>query len=301
MKPVAGGVFKELLLLLLLAALWGSSYLFIKIAVTEIPPITLIAARVSIAAFILILIVIYQGHRLPRKAGIWGALFLQSFLNSIGAWTVLAWGQQYVPSGLAGVLNSTSPIFVFFMTLLLTRHEAAGPWKLLGAILGMIGVTLTVGVDVLADLGNAVLPQLAVITGALLYAMAAIYGRRFTGIPPTVTASCTMLCATLCLIPVSIAVDQPWDLSPSRAALGAALALAIFCTALALLLYFRLVQTLGSMGVASQSYLRAGISVLLGIVVLGETLTPPIAAGLGLTLLGVATINLVPDGKRRRL
>lgn len=115
-----------------LAVLWGSSYLFIKIAIAEIPPFTLIAMRVSIAALFLIAVMFWRKERLPTDARTWRRLFVQAFLNSIAAWTVLAWGQQFIDSGLASVLNSTSPIFVFIITIAFTRHEPVGKFKLLG-------------------------------------------------------------------------------------------------------------------------------------------------------------------------
>ncbi len=282
----------ELALLAVLALLWGSSYLFIKIAVADIPPVTLIAARVSIAALFLASVMAWRGERLPRDAATWRVLFIQAILNSIGAWTVLAWGQQYVDAGLASVLNSTSPVFVFAITALLTRHEPAGVLKLCGACLGLAGVILIVGVDVLEGLGREVAGQIAVLTGAVLYAGAAIYGRRFARLPATVTATGTMLWASLCLVPLSLAVDQPWTLRPSGEALAAAGILSLACTGGALLIYFRLVKTLGSMGVASQSYLRAGVGVILGMVFLGEQIGFAVGLGVAAALLGVAALNM---------
>ena len=282
----------ELSLLALLALLWGSSYLLIKVAVETIPPVTLIAARVTLAAVFLIAVMACTGERLPRDAPTWRMLFIQALLNSIGAWTVLAWGQQYVDSGLASVLNSTSPIFVFFITLFFTRHEATGGIRLLGACLGLVGVTLTVGVDVLNGLGQQVVAQLAVLFGAFLYAGAAIYGRRFSHLAPTVTAAGTMIWASLCLVPLSLVTEHPWTLRPSALSLAAAVVLALLCTGVALLIYFRLVRTLGSMGVASQAYLRSGVGVLLGVVLLGETISPVVGLGLLAAVLGVAAINM---------
>lgn len=121
-----GSMTVEYLLLGLLALLWGSSYLFIKVAVTDIPPITLIALRVSGAALFLFVVLLVRGGRMPRDARTWAMLGVQATFNSIGAWTVLAWGQQFVGAGLASVLNSTSPIFVFLFTTLITRHETLG-------------------------------------------------------------------------------------------------------------------------------------------------------------------------------
>lgn len=282
----------ELALLALLALLWGSSYLFIKVAVAEIPPITLIATRVSIASVLLLAVLFWRGQSLPRDARTWAMLFVQSVFNAIAAWTLLAWGQQYVDSGLASVMNSTSPIFVFFITLLITRHEAVSALKLAGACLGLFGVVLIVGIDALNGLGLQVAGQLAAIAGAVLYACAAIYGKNFSHLPATVTAAGTMIWATVCLVPVSLAIEQPWTLTPSIQAIAAALALSIACTGIALLIYFRLIKTLGSLGVASQAYLRAGIGVMLGMVFLGEQITLIVGIGLIAAILGVAAINM---------
>ncbi|MFK5977339.1 MAG: EamA family transporter [Rhizobiaceae bacterium] len=291
MNTTAPTLRNEIALLILLAILWGSSYLFIKIAVAEIPPFTLIAIRVSIAALFLLLVMAWQKKRFPRDAKTWRMLFIQAILNSIAAWTVLAWGQQYIDSGLASVLNSTSPIFIFIITVTFTRHEPIGKLKLFGACIGMFGVVLIVGVDVLDGFGDHILGQLAALAGALLYAGAAIYGRKFAHLSPTVTSAGTMIWATLCLVPLAFIFDNPLALAPSGQAVLATLALSVICTGVALLIYYRLVNTLGSLGVASQAYLRAGVGVLLGIVFLGEHITPVVGLGLLAAIIGVAAIN----------
>lgn len=281
----------ELPLLALLAVLWGSSYLFIKVAVAEIPPVTLIAMRVFGAAVFLMLVMAARAEKLPRDIRTWRLLLLQAVFNSIGAWTVLAWGQQYVDSGLASVLNSTSPIFVFLITAFVTRHEMLGGRKLAGAALGVFGVVMIVGVDALRGLGDQVAGQVACLVGAVLYAGAAVYGKRFDHISAVATATGTMIWASVVLVPIALVLDQPWTLRPGMTALAATAILSIFCTGVALLVYFRLVRTLGAMGVASQSYLRAGIGMVLGLVFLGETFTLPVALGLCAAIAGVALIN----------
>lgn len=299
MTEKAPNLVLELTLLVCLAALWGSSYLWIKIALDTIPPLTLIAIRVSVAAVVLVGVVAWFGLHLPGDVATWRQLAIQAFFNSTGAWTLLAWGQQFVDSGLAGVLNSTSPIFVLLMTMLWTRHEPVTLLRVLGVTLGIGGVVLIIGFDVLRGLGHQVAAQLAVLASAALYGCAAIYGKqRFTQLHSTATAAGTMLCATACLVPISLAVDRPWTLQPSPDAVAAAIVLGVFCTGLALLLYFRLLRTLGSIGVASQSYLRAGLSVVLGVVVLGEEVTLLIAMGVLATMLGVALIN-IPTRRRK--
>ena len=281
----------EFALLALLALLWGSSYLFLKVAVAEIPPITLITMRVAGAAAFLLVVMYVRNERLPRDAGTWRMLYLQAIFNSIGSWTVLAWGQQYVDASLASVLNSTSPIFVFLFTALVTRHEPLGGRRLLGALVGLAGVVLIVGLDALRGLGTQVAGQLACLLGAALYACAAIYGKRFSHIPAVATATGTMICATATLVPLAFVVERPWAIHPSAVALAATAILSVLCTGVALLLYFRLVRTIGSMGVASQSYLRAGVGVILGVMLLGETIALPAAIGIAAAIIGVALIN----------
>jgi len=281
----------EISLLLLLALFWGSSYLFLKVAVAEIPPLTLIAARVGGAALFLLIVLRFRKERLPNEGRTWRMLGVQSFLNSIGAWTLLAWGQQHVDAGLASVLNSTSPIFVFLFTVLVTRHEAIGAAKVTGAVIGICGVTLIVGIDALQGLGASVAGQLACLLSAALYAGAAIYGRHFGHLGACATAAGTMLWGVAVLVPLALVFDRPWTLSPSLAAIAATAMLSIFCTGVALMLYFRLVRTLGSLGVASQAYMRAGFGVVLGMMFLGETMSFTVAAGLAAAILGVALIN----------
>ncbi|TAG48554.1 MAG: EamA family transporter [Betaproteobacteria bacterium] len=286
----------ELLLLGVLACLWGSSYLLIKVALGSIPPTTLMAFRVTLAALFLLAVMRLRGERLPTDSLSWRRLFVQSLLNSSLAWLVLAWGAQYVPSGLAGVLNSTSPLFVFLITALMGANGNHSITKSVGVALGFVGVVLVVGVDALRGFGQQALAQAAVLFGAFLYACAALNGKRLAHLSPLVTATGTMLWAALTLVPLSIVIDQPWTIRPSLNAMLAATTLSLLCTGVALIVYFRLIKTLGPMGVASQSYLRAGISVLLGLVVLGEQLSPTVLMGLVIIIVGVAMIN-VPQKK----
>jgi drug/metabolite transporter (DMT)-like permease len=282
----------ELLLLSVLACLWGSSYLLIKVALGSIPPTTLMAFRVALAALFLLAVMRLRGERLPTDSLSWRRLFVQSLLNSSLAWLVLAWGAQYVPSGLAGVLNSTSPLFVFLLTALTGANGNRGIAKSVGVALGFVGVLLVIGVDALQGFGQQALAQAAVLFGAFLYACAALNGKRLAHLSPLVTATGTMLWAALTLVPLSIVIDQPWTIRPSLNAMLAATTLSLLCTGVALIVYFRLIKTLGPMGVASQSYLRAGISVLLGLVVLGEQLSPTVLMGLVIIIVGVAMINM---------
>ncbi|MBL1419513.1 MAG: EamA family transporter [Alphaproteobacteria bacterium] len=292
MPPTKPNLITEFTLLALLALLWGSSYTFIKIAVAEIPPFTLIATRVTIAAALLLLIIHWRNEKLPRDRKTWKMLFIQAIFNSIGAWTILVWCQQYIDSGLASGLNSTSPIFVFFITLFVTRHEQINSLKLLGSCIGVLGVILIVGVESLNGLASQFLGQMAALIGAFLYACGAIYGKKFIHLSGTITATGTMLWATICLVPLSLIIDKPWTLNPSLNAIFTTLVLSTLCTGGALIIYFRLIKTLGSMGVASQAYLRAGIGIILGVIFLGEKITLLMGCGLFAVIIGVIFINM---------
>ena len=276
---------------MLLAGLWGSSYVALKIAVAEIPPVTVIALRVTIAALVLAALLRVRNERLPRDASTWRALLVQSFFSATAPWCLLAWSAQRIDASLAGVLNSTSPIWVFFITALLTRHEPLTLLKFVGAAGGLLGVAIMIGWAPAQASGADVWGQLGAVASAMLYACAAVWGTRYSGASVFAVTAGTMIWSSACLIPLSLVLEQPWTLRPSTQAMLAVIYLGVVTTALALLLYFRLVRTLGSLGVASQAYLRAGWSVLLGVVLLGEAFTLQLLIGLAAIVVAVTAIN----------
>src|SRR5258708_11801427 len=249
----------ELALLALLATLWGRSYPFIKLGVATIPPITLIAARTLIAGLLLLVVMHGRGLRLPKDAATWRHFLFQACLNSVIPWTLIAWAERSLDAGLATILNSTSPIFAFFLTLAVTRHEAISARKLFGVAAGMAGICLIVGVQALAGLGEQLAAEIATVVATVCYAGGAIFSRGFKGLDPMAPAAGSLLCGAAILVPISLVVDQPWTLAPSMNSLSALLALPVFSTALAFVIYFRLVQTLRSSGTTSQAYLRGPI------------------------------------------
>src|SRR5688572_672981 len=280
----------ELALLGILATLWGASYTFIKVGVETIPPVTLIAARTLIAGSILLLVMRLRGIALPKDRGLWLGFLVQACINSVIPFTLIAWGEKTVDAGLATILNSTSPIFTFLLTVLLVRHEAMTARKLFGVVAGMTGICLIVGLEAVGGFGDALIAQLAIIAATVSYAGAAIFGRRFMGLDSIVPAAGSMLCGTAILIPASLAIDQPWQLSPSMDSVLALLALSVFSTALAFTIYFRLLHTLGSVGTTSQAYLRVPIGVAIGALFLGEAPGVAAYAGLVCVVLGVAAM-----------
>ena len=282
----------EIALLLLLAALWGGSYTFIKLGVATIPPITLIAARTSIAGLLLLAIMRWRGLRLPKDAAPWWRFLVQACLNSVIPWTLIAWGERSLDAGLATILNSTSPIFTFFLTLAVTRHETLGLQKLFGVVAGTAGICLIVGMQALNGLGEQLVAQLAVVLATICYAGGAIFGRGFKGLDPIAPAAGSLLCGAAILVPVSLVVDRPWTLAPSMSSTLALFALAVLSTAFAFVIYFRLIQTLGSIGTTAQAYLRVPIGVALGVLFLGESLSPTAWIGLGCVVIGVAAMTM---------
>lgn len=278
-------------LLSALALLWGSSYMFIRIGLETIPPISLVAFRSIIAVFFLLIVIRLQKEQLPKGADIWRKFYFQSFLSGFGPGLLLAWGERIVASDLASVLNSSSPIFVVIITVLITRHEPIGVRKVTGALCGMGGVFLIIGLDALTSFGQQLFAELAILLSSLLYGFGAINGRKFKHLPPIVTVAGMLICSSSILLPASLIIDQPWTLSPSWRSLAAASALGIIATAGGLILYFHLIKTLGSLGTDSQSYLRMGVGVLLGVLLLEEELPALIGLGLVLIILGVVLIN----------
>jgi drug/metabolite transporter (DMT)-like permease len=282
----------EFALLLLLATLWGASYTFIKLGVATIPPITLIAARTSIAGVLLLVIMRWRGSRMPRDAATWRRFLFQACLNSVIPFTLIAWAERSLDAGLATILNSTSPIFTFLLTLAITRHEALTARKLFGVVVGMAGICLIVGVQALGGLGEQLAAQIATVVATICYAGAAIFSRGFKGLDPMAPAAGSLLCGAAILIPVSLVVDRPWTLAPSMSSMLALLGLTVFSTAFAFVIYFRLIQTLGSVGTTAQAYLRVPIGVALGVLFLGESLSPTAWIGLGCVVTGVAAMTI---------
>ncbi|MEN2989238.1 EamA family transporter [Tistrella sp. BH-R2-4] len=287
----------ELALLLALSTLWGASYTFIKIGVETIPPVTLIAARTLIAGAVLVAILRLRGLTLPIDRKVWGRFLFQACLNSVVPFTLIAWAEQTTDAGLATILNSTSPIFAFLLTALITRHEAITGRKLFGVAAGLIGICMIVGIEALGGVGHELWAQLAIVAATICYAGAAIFGRNFKGLDPMMPAAGSMICGAAILIPVSLVVDRPWTLAPSADSALALLALAVFSTALAFVIYFRLVQTLGSVGTTAQAYLRVPIGVAIGVLFLGETLSSTAWMGLACVVAGVIAMTM-PARKR---
>ena len=282
----------ELALLVALATLWGGSYTFIKLGGATIPPVTLIAARTTVAGLLLLAVMWARGISMPTDGPTWQRFAFQAVLNSVIPWTLIAWGERHVDAVLATILNSAGPIFTFLLTAIVTRHETTTARKLFGVVAGMAGILLIVGVDAFHDIGSGLAAEAAIVAATICYACAAIFGRSFKGLDPMAPAAGSLLAGAAVLIPASLVLEQPWTVSPSLSSVLALLALAVFSTAAAFAIYFRLIQTLGSVGTTAQAYLRVPIGVAISIAFLGETLSRTAWIGLAGVVLGVAAMTI---------
>jgi drug/metabolite transporter (DMT)-like permease len=283
---------RELALLLLLATLWGASYTFIRVGVATIPPITLIAARTAIAGIMLWAVMLWRGMRLPSDAANWRRFLFQACLNSVIPWTLLAFGERTLEAGLATILNSTSPIFTVLLSLAVSRREALTPRKLVGVVTGMAGISLIVGVQALGGFGQQLMAQILTVLAAVCYAGAAIFGRGFKNLDPIAPAAGSLISGAAILIPASLSMERPWMLEPSTSSVLALIALAVFSTALAFVIYFRLIRTLGSVGTTAQAYLRVPVGVAFGVMLLGERPSATAWIGLACVVVGVGAMTI---------
>jgi drug/metabolite transporter (DMT)-like permease len=280
------------LLILALSMLWGGTFFFAKVALAEIPPLTLALGRVAIASLILVAVVRAFGESLPRRRDLWRGLFVMAFLNNVVPFGLIFWGQARITAGLASILIATTPLIAAVVAHIVTHDEKITPARLAGILTGFVGVVVIIGPDLIAELGSHVAAQLAVLAGAVLYAVSGVYGRRFRREPVTSTAAGQMLAATAMLIPVSAVLDQPWTIGiPSTAPLSALLALGALSTGLAFIIYFRVLASAGATNLMLVNFLNPVSAILLGASFLGEELTLRQLAGMAAIALGLAAID----------
>jgi len=275
----------------LLGLLWGMPYALTKIALSTIQPISLVAGRVLLAAVALWLFVIIRRCTMPRLLDFVPAIILQGVIACVIPYTLIAYGQKTIDSGLAAILNSVTPVFVCLISSVWTRHERLTAFRWLGIAVGLGGVVLVAGATALLGLGRTLPGQGAIVLATFSSALSAIYGRRFINVVPEVTAAGTLSIATLVMVPLCLVLEQPFHTAPSMASLLAIGINGVAATALGFTLYFRLIRTLGSMGVASVGYLKPGFGVLIACTFLDERLTWPMIGGLIAILAGVAILN----------
>ena len=281
-------------LLLTLSILWGGSFFFVGVAVKALPPFTHVLLRVAIAAAALHLVLRVMRTTTPWDSKTWLAFFGMGLLNNAIPFSLIVWGQTQIASGLASILNATTPLFTVLVAHVLTADERLSKGRIVGVLLGLAGVVALIGPQALVGLGQDVLAQLAILGAALSYALASIFGRRFKrmGVPPLATATGQVTASSVLLLPVALIVDRPWTLpSPALPVWAAIIGLALLATALAYILFFRILASAGAVNLMLVTFLIPVSAILLGSAFLGESLAPMDFIGMALIGLGLAAID----------
>jgi len=287
-------------MLLILSLIWGGSFFFIEIAISDLPPLTVVFLRVALAAVALWLFIIVMGLRPPMGLRAWRAFLIMGLLNNAIPFTLIVWGQTHITSGLAAILNASTPLFTVILAGSLLADERTTPMKLIGVILGFAGVLLMIGPSTLGGLGADLLAQIAVLGAAMSYAFAGVFGRQFKamGIDPVVTATGQITASAIIMAPIALYIDRPLSLDiPAMAPVAAIICLAILSTAVAYILYFRILASAGATNLLLVTFLVPVSAILLGSLVLGESLEPIHFLGMALIGLGLSAI----DGRLWRL
>ncbi len=277
--------------LILLAVIWGASFLAIKLALGEVPVFTLVAHRVFWACVILWAYVWWRGFKVPQQAGVWWAFLVMGLLNNVLPFTLMAWGQQFIETGLTSIFNAATAVFGVLVAALFFADERLTPRRLTGVVVAFLGVSIAIGIEALAAFDIRSLAQLAVLAGTLSYAFAAAWARaRLQDLEPQVAAAGMLTGASLIMLPLAILIDGPPQLPENPVTYAAITYFAVIGTALAYLLYYRILAVAGSGNTMIVTLLIPPIAILLGWLVLDEQLAP--SAFLGFAVLGVGLLLL---------
>jgi drug/metabolite transporter (DMT)-like permease len=281
-------------LLVTLTVLWSGSFLFAKVALAEVGPLTVVLARVGIAAVALIVVMALTGDRLPMTGTAWRAFAVMGVLNNVLPQGLISWGMLHIDSGLASILNAATPLFSVLLAHAAGRERATVA-RLAGVMVGLVGVAVLVGPAALRGVRAGVIGQICVLGAAVSYACAGLYGRRLLTLSPAGASAGMLAAAALVMLPLACVIERPWQTSPSLATLGALLALALISTAAGYVVYFMILRTAGPTNLLLVTLLMPIGAVALGAAVLGERLS--LASLLGMTLIftGLAII----DGRLR--
>lgn len=285
---------RYLSVLLLLGAVWGASFLFIKISVAELPAETLVAVRLVIAATILIAVLYAGGQRLPTRPGTWAKLTFLGIIGLVFPYLLITWSEQSIPSGMAAILNATTPLFSVLLAYGWTREERLSGQKLLGVAVGFAGVVMAVGGASIWSSGSwtSLRPHLGVLLAACCYAVAGIYGRRaFHGVSPLIPATGQLIAGAVAITPVALMLHGVPAQLPSAHVIGAVLALAIFGTALAYVLLYWLMERIDATRTSMVTYLLPPFALVYGALFLSEPIHINAIGGLALVVAGILLAN----------
>lgn len=284
---------KHVALLLLLAVIWSSSFTMIKVAVESVPPITLVAARLAIAAIFLTLFLIIQGKRLPVLGRKWVPFFMVAFTGNSVPFFLITWGEVGIDSGLAAILMAVMPLTTLVLAHFYTESDRITPVKFIGLSIGFIGVLVLVGPDLLSELGGHFIREMAVAGAAIFYAITTVLIRRMpSGGDPIERSSGVMICAAMQMVPLSLIFDQPWTLDPTLTSMMANLYIGLFPTALAAIIHFHIVAERGTTFFTMINYIIPCMGVTWGAIFLAELVTWNMVLALVIILCGIAITNI---------
>ena len=284
---------REWAMMLALSTLWGGSFFFFKVLVTDLPPFTVVLGRVGFAALILNIFLILRRDFMPLNARLWGSFVVMGLLNNVVPYSLIVFGEMRISSGLASILNATTPIFTIIAAHMLTTNEKLTPAKTVGVMFGFAGVIVLIGRGALAGLGHSnIIGEAACLLAALSYGFAGIYGRRFKGIAPLKVATGQITASTFVMLPLVLLFDRPWLLPAPNLQIWLAFGgISLFSTALAYVLYFRILATAGATNLMLVTLLLPVSAMILGVSFLGEHITWQSVAGMALIGLGLAAID----------
>jgi len=277
----------DVLRLVVLGAIWGSSFLLMKIALDAFSPVQLVAGRIVAGALTLVVLLAVLGVELPRDASVWRLLAFMGLVANLVPFLLIAWGQQYITSAMASILNSTTPLFTATFAAIALAEERMTLLRALGIAIGFVGVAVIVGVDTGGSIGG----QLLIVAAAALYGLGFVFSRRNLsgrGLSPLALPAGQLLVSSLVVVPLavgdSLAFEPPsfgWLESLSVLALGT------FGTGAAFYLYYRLVEDVGATSASFVTYLIPVFGVFLGWMVLGERIGPNALLGAAIVIAGI--------------
>lgn len=283
-------------MLVVLSMLWGTSFIFTEIALEDFRPLTIATLRVSGAASALWIYLLIIGAEIPRSLSIWGAFLIMGIVNNAIPFAAIMFAQTLISASLASILNSTAPLITVVLAGILLSDERITAARIFAVILGFIGVVVMIGPPALLGIGADVLAQCAVLGASVSYAFSAVFARRFKamGWQPSVLAVGMLTMSSLCLAPVAIFFDRPFTLNaPGISSIAAAAGVALLSTALAYILYFRILAAAGATNLLLVTFLIPVSAILLGVNFLGESLN--LSQIIGMFLIGLGLV--VMDGR----
>ncbi len=298
--PVAQPGARDYALLVLLGALWGSSFLLIKLAVATVPPLTVASGRTLVGALLMGAVMAMKGVRLPRDGEVWAKLALMGTVGTILPFALINWGETHIDSGLAAILMSAVPLFTIVLAHMLRSDERITIGKAAALVLGGVGVVVLVGPDVLSGLGSDLLGQIAVLGACLCYAVNGLTARTLAGQSAEAVTAGMLITASAAGVPLALLIDRPWEAEVSALSLLSVVALGVLPTALGYLIAYRIITSAGAGFASLNNYLVPIFGVFWGMVFLAEKLQPQALLALLLIFLGLAAPRLIAPARRSR-